>query len=127
MATAALNRDVVLAIAEEVANGVQTAVDCWMTEIDMALSDTRLTTLGRLNAVREIVENYKHLTGQVRLDCRTLPRSAPPRDCYERRVSLPDCFELDLPPGLDCHAAGGVCAGLSGRFGLSASSSTTDS
>ena len=73
MATAALKRDVVLAIAEEVANGVQTAVDCWMTEIDMALSDTRLTTLGRLHAVREIVENYKHLTGQVRLDCRTLP------------------------------------------------------
>ena len=73
MATAALNRDVVLAIAEEVANGVQTAVDCWMTEIDLALTDTSLTTLGRLNAVREIVENYKHLTGQVRLDCRTLP------------------------------------------------------
>ena len=73
MATAALNRDVVLAIAEEVANGVQTAVDCWMGEIDLALADTRLTTLGRLNSVREILENYKHLTGQVRLDCRTLP------------------------------------------------------
>ena len=73
MATAALNRDVVLALAEEMARGVQTAVDCWMTEIDLALSANRLTTLGRLNAVREIVENYKHLTGQVRLDCRTLP------------------------------------------------------
>ena len=73
MATAALNRDVVLALAEEMARVVQTAVDCWMTEIDLALSDNRLTTLGRLNAVREIVENYKHLTGQVRLDCRTLP------------------------------------------------------
>jgi hypothetical protein len=73
MATAALNRDVVLALAEEMARGVQTAVDCWMTEIDLALSDNRLTTLGKLNAVREIVENYKHLTGQVRLDCRTLP------------------------------------------------------
>jgi hypothetical protein len=73
MATAALNRDVVRAIAEEVANGVQSAVDCWMTEIDLALTDTHLTTLGRLNAVREIVEHYKHLTGQTRLDCRTLP------------------------------------------------------
>ena len=39
MATAALNRDVVLALAEEMARGVQTAVDCWMTEIDQALSD----------------------------------------------------------------------------------------
>ena len=73
MATAALNRDVVLAIAEEMAHGVQTAVDCWMTEIDEALTDTHLTTLGRLNAVREIVQNYKQLTGQTRLDCRTLP------------------------------------------------------
>ncbi len=73
LATAALNREVILAIAEEVANGVQTAVDCWITEIDMALTDARLTTLGRLNAVREIVENYKYLTGQVRLDGRTLP------------------------------------------------------
>jgi hypothetical protein len=73
MATAALNRDVVLAIAEEVAHGVQAAVDCWMTEIDLALTDSRLTSLGKLNAVREIVENYKHLTGQVRLDCRSLP------------------------------------------------------
>jgi hypothetical protein len=73
MATAALNRDVVLAIAEEMAYGVQTAVDCWMNEIDQVLTDSRLTTLGRLNTVREIVENYKHLTGRVRLDCRTLP------------------------------------------------------
>ena len=70
MATAALNRDVVLAIAEEVANGVQTAVDCWMTEIDLALTDNRLTTLGRLNAVREIVAHYKHLTGKVQSVCR---------------------------------------------------------
>jgi hypothetical protein len=73
VATTALNHDVVLAIAEELAHGVQTAVDCWMTEIDLALTDTRLTTLGRLNAVREIVENYKHLTGQVHLACRALP------------------------------------------------------
>lgn len=73
MATTALNRDVILAIAEEMAHGVQTAVDCWMTEIDLALTDTHLTTLGRLNAVREIVENYKHLTGQVDLTCRALP------------------------------------------------------
>jgi hypothetical protein len=73
VATSALHRDVVVAIAEEMANGVQTAVDCWMNEIDLALTDNHLTTMGRLNAVREIVENYKHLTGQSRLDCRSLP------------------------------------------------------
>lgn len=72
MATTALNHDLVQVIAEEMAHGVQTAVDCWMTEIDLALNDTRLTSLGRLNAVREIVENYKCLTGQAGFDCRTV-------------------------------------------------------
>ena len=72
MASTAFNRDLVEVVAEEMAHGVKSAVDCWMTEIDLALSNTRLTTLGRLNAVREIVENYKYLTGQSHLDCRTL-------------------------------------------------------
>jgi hypothetical protein len=73
VATQASDRDVVLVIAEEMAHGVQNAVDCWMTEIDLALTDSKLTTLGRLNAVREIIQNYKHLTGQEDLECRTLP------------------------------------------------------
>ncbi len=73
MATTTLNHDLVLAIAEEMAQGVQTAVDCWMTEIELALSNAHLTTLGRLNAVQEIVENYKRLTGQTNLTCRMLP------------------------------------------------------
>ncbi len=73
MATQASERDVVRVIAEEMANGVQNAVDCWMTEIDLAVTDSTLSTLARLNAVREIIQNYKHLTGQEDLDCRTLP------------------------------------------------------
>ncbi len=73
MATQAHDRDVVLVIAQEMANGVQNAVDCWMTEIDLAVTDSKLSTLARLNAVREIIENYKRLTGQEDLDCRTLP------------------------------------------------------
>lgn len=73
MTTQASDRDVVLVIAEEMANGVQNAVDCWMTEIDLAVTDSKLSTLARLNAVREIIQNYKRLTGQEDLDCRTLP------------------------------------------------------
>ena len=64
MATTAVNRELVRVIAEEMAYGVETAVECWMTQIELALADTRLTTLGRLQAVREVVENYKHLTGK---------------------------------------------------------------
>jgi hypothetical protein len=67
MATA-VNQDVIRAIAEEMAYGVETAVDCWMTQIDSALSDTKLTASGRLNAVHEIVQNYKLLTGKVQFD-----------------------------------------------------------
>ncbi len=68
MATIAAHQDLIRVIAEEMACGVEAAVDCWMTQIDSALTDTRLTTLGRLNAVHEIVENYKLLTGKVQFD-----------------------------------------------------------
>jgi hypothetical protein len=73
VATQASEHDVVRVIAEEMAHGVQNAVDYWMTEIDLAVTDSTLSTLARLNAVREIIQNYKHLTGQEDLDCRTLP------------------------------------------------------
>ena len=69
MATTLVNRELVQVIAEEMAYGVETAVEHWMAQIDMALTDMHLTTLGRLNAVREIVESYKHLTGKDRLAC----------------------------------------------------------
>jgi hypothetical protein len=70
VATTAINRDLVQVIAEEIAAGVEAAVACWMTEIDQAITDVELTTLGRLNAVREIVAHYKHLTGKVQSVCR---------------------------------------------------------
>ena len=67
MATTTVNRDLIQAIADEMAYGVETAVERWMAQIDLALTDMHLTTLGRLNAVREIVESYKHLTGKAQL------------------------------------------------------------
>ena len=70
MATTAINRELVQLIAEEMASGVEMAVEYWMIEIDEALTDMRLTTMGRLNAVREIVENYKNLTGKPYLNYR---------------------------------------------------------
>jgi hypothetical protein len=70
-----VNRDLVGVISEEMAIGVERAVDCWMTQIELALTDIRLTAVDRLNAVQEIVESYKHLTGKdlmqnVQFDCR---------------------------------------------------------
>jgi hypothetical protein len=67
MATA-VHQDVIRTIVEEMAYGVETAVDCWMTQIDSALTNTKLTPAGRLNAVQEVVDNYKLLTGKVQFD-----------------------------------------------------------
>ena len=70
LASAAIPRDIVDVIASEMASGVERAVDCWMSQVELALADARLTTLGRLNAVREILEKYKSLTGKTRLEGR---------------------------------------------------------
>ena len=41
-----------------------------MAQLDEALTDTRLTTLGRLNAVSAIVARYKEFTGKSQLRSR---------------------------------------------------------
>ena len=63
--------DIVNVIASEMAAGVERAVDCWMSEIEQAVTDTQLTTLGRMNAVREVLDRYKNLTGKQQLECRS--------------------------------------------------------
>jgi hypothetical protein len=67
LATAVTPTNVVEVIASEIAVGVDRAVECWMSQIEHALTDVHLTSLGRLNAVREILDEYKHLTGKVHL------------------------------------------------------------
>lgn len=39
-------------------NGIERAVGFWMAQIQDALENPRLTTLGRMNAVQEIVNRY---------------------------------------------------------------------
>lgn len=70
MVRTAVSQDFVSMIAEELSAGVDTAVECWMAEIDSALTDAHLTTLGRLHAVQEVTERYKRLTGKAQLSCR---------------------------------------------------------
>jgi hypothetical protein len=38
-----------------------------MSQIEEALTDVHLTSLGRLQAARQVVEKYKTLTGKTRL------------------------------------------------------------
>lgn len=72
MATTAIPTDLINIIASEMSVGVDRAVECWMSEIEQALTDTHLTSLGRLNAVCEIVNEYKQLTGKVQLRDRSV-------------------------------------------------------
>jgi hypothetical protein len=67
MATTALNLDFVEAVASEMSAGIDRAVECWLAQIDQALSDNKLTTLGRLNAVQDVIRKYKQLSGKMRL------------------------------------------------------------
>jgi hypothetical protein len=62
--------ELVDAIAAEMALGVDAAVECWMAQIEQASTDQRLTTLGRMSAVKEILDRYKHLTGKAELHSR---------------------------------------------------------
>jgi acetyl-CoA carboxylase alpha subunit len=54
-------------IATEMADGVERAVEYWMLKVEQAMSDTRLTSLGRLNAVGDIIRHYKKVTGRTLL------------------------------------------------------------
>ncbi len=70
MATPSLTSVFVQTVASELACGVDRAVECWMAEIESALKDQRLTTLGRMNAIREIVDRYKRTVGKKQLERR---------------------------------------------------------
>jgi hypothetical protein len=72
LATTAIPTDLVDVIASEMSVGVERAVECWMSEIEQALTDGHLTSLGRLNAVCEILEEYKQLTGKTQLRDRSI-------------------------------------------------------
>ena len=60
VATVASNRQLIEAAATEMSEGIDCAVGFWMGQIEQALGDPELTTLGRLNAVGAIVHAFRH-------------------------------------------------------------------
>jgi hypothetical protein len=40
-----------------------------MVQVETALDNPRLTTLGRMQAVREILDRYKTSTGKTQIEC----------------------------------------------------------
>ncbi len=68
MATLAIaQEDFVSAVASEMCAGIEAAVDCWMAQIEEALRNPNLTTLGKVHAIKEVLEIYKQLTGKEQL------------------------------------------------------------
>jgi hypothetical protein len=71
MATAVITtRDFVDTIAAEVASKIDVAVESWMADVELALNDPALTTLGRMNAAKEVLDQYKNFTGKKQLQSR---------------------------------------------------------
>jgi hypothetical protein len=62
--------ELVNAVAVEMVSGVDCAVESWLAQIENASTDPHLTTLGRMNAVREVLETYKRMTGKTHLSYR---------------------------------------------------------
>lgn len=69
MAATALDRDFIEAVASEMASGIHTAVDCWMSKVEAVFSNQRLTTLGRVQKIQDILAEYRRLYGKAELSC----------------------------------------------------------
>jgi hypothetical protein len=70
VASIAIPTDFVDALAAEIAVSVEQAVECWMSQIEQAVTDPQLTSLGRLYAVYDILDDYKRTTGKSQLSGR---------------------------------------------------------
>jgi hypothetical protein len=58
--TTAASQQFIDAVSAEVCAGIDRAVGFWMSRIEDVLQDSRLTTLGRLQAVKDVVGTYRH-------------------------------------------------------------------
>jgi hypothetical protein len=69
LATLATDHALIEAIAAEMSQGINCAVNFWMARIEDALHDPTLTTLGRMNAVQEILRQYRHGSAEASGTC----------------------------------------------------------
>jgi len=58
LASVATGRELIEAVIDEMHDGIERAVDYWMIQIEDILQDPYLTTLGRMNAVKDVVNQY---------------------------------------------------------------------
>ena len=69
MASTATRSDFVSLVAQEIAFGIDHALDYWLGRIEMELVDAKLTTIERIYAIELILREYKEATGKAQLSC----------------------------------------------------------
>jgi hypothetical protein len=69
MASTATRADFVSLVAEEIASGIDHAMDYWLGRIEMELVNAKLTTIERIHAIELILREYKETTGKAQLSC----------------------------------------------------------
>lgn len=57
-------------LATEMSAVLDIAVESWMAQVEKALHDPKLTTLGRMNSVKQVLARYKSLNGKTMLQSR---------------------------------------------------------
>jgi len=53
------DREFIEAVAGEMSAGIHRALQFWVHQVEGVLDDTKLTTLGRLQALRVLVDGYR--------------------------------------------------------------------
>jgi hypothetical protein len=59
MATVAADRELIQAVVAEMAAGIDCALQFWMAQIEAVYEDNHMTSLGRLQAIKDILANYR--------------------------------------------------------------------
>jgi hypothetical protein len=64
MATIFKPLDMSAVFSPEMTSEIDTVVESWMAAVDRALNHPDLTTLGRMYAAQEVLDDYKRATGK---------------------------------------------------------------
>ena len=65
MANAATETDFVSMVAQEIAFGIEGAVDYWLGRIERELADRSLSSDAKMRAIALILQEYKQATGKM--------------------------------------------------------------
>lgn len=69
MASRATQSDFVDMIADEVSSGIDRALGYWLGRIELEVVDRSLTTSQRIDAIENILQEYKVRSGRADITC----------------------------------------------------------